>query len=289
MPLSKPRDGREFVRIAVTLPSDPKLLDTADAPRCGWLFVCGLTYAREHRTDGVLLPAAVIREAGVPKRLAAELVRVGMWHEPGHTCDRCPQPPDRHVVVHDYGLHNQTRDEIEALREAGRAAATARWSKPTTPTTGTRKASKPRADSSAVRTADRNANRICDPHTEAEVEVEVQTTLLTFVSRLAGSDARVDTRLPAELIDAWQDYAGPLVDLEREAGAYLRHHADRPARDERAAWLGWLRKARERAEQAPRAPGCATCDAGWLPPLPDDPLARPRRCPTCRPPHLRAV
>lgn len=275
MPPSRPRDGREFVRVAVTLPSDPKLLDTCDVARCGWLYVCGLTYSREHKTDGVLLPAAVVREASVPKRLAAELVRVGMWHEPGHTCPRCPQPPDRHVVVHDYAEHNQTRDEIEQLREAGRTAAEARWAK----RKGTAPAAAPKT---ANRTTNRNANRIYESHTEVEVEVE-QTPFLTSVGRLASRNAG---SLPAEAVGAWRDLAGPLVDLEAEARAYLAHYADRPARDERAAWLGWLRVARDRAEREHRPP-CPdpSCAAGWLEPDDD---GRPVPCPTCRP-HLRPV
>ena len=54
MPPSKPRDGREFVRMSVDLPRSPKLLDTRDVPRSGWLFTAAVMYSREQRTDGVI-------------------------------------------------------------------------------------------------------------------------------------------------------------------------------------------------------------------------------------------
>ena len=278
MPPSKPRDGREFVRMSVDLPRSPKLLDTRDVPRCGWLFTAAVMYSREQRTDGVIRPDGVARYAGVPTRLVRELVRVGMFHDPGHDCDRCVQPPAGHVVVHDYGDHNQTRDEIEQLSEAGKAGAAARWSKG-------RRGQKPDAD----RTTDTDADRTSDSHsgTSAEAEAEGESLLLTYVGRLAGSHTRATDRLPAELLDAWRATAPDGVDLVAEARSYLAHYADRPATNERAAWLGWLKHARPLKASKPLGP-CADpeCHGGWLPQLPDD--DRPRPCPTCKP-HIRTA
>lgn len=282
-PTSRPRDGREFIRMAVDHPRHPKLLDTVDIPRCGWLHFCSVAYCRENRTDGIVREDAIVRYAGVPARLAADLVRVGLWHRPGHDCDRCAQPPARHVVVHDYGDHNQTRDEIERLTEAGRAGAAARWGR-------NGKASDTPAGRNTNRTTASDANRIYGSH--AEVEVEVENPLLAYVGRLAGSDARVaDGPPPAEVLAAWQDRAGPDVDLVAEARAYLAWCGDRPARNPRAAWLGWLDRARERAAgdvERRRRAACTTpgCRGGWLDPDPDDPTGRPRPCPHCRP-HIR--
>ena len=115
--------------------------------------------------------------------------------------------------------------------------------------------------------------------------------VITLAGRLTKADANPETSPPAEIIVAsWQEFAGPHVDLEREAVAYLARFADSPPRDERAAWLGWLQRARDRAAPAaasPKLPDCATpgCIGGWLP---DDHDARPVPCPTCRP-HLRPV
>mgnify|MGYP003455642110 FL=1 len=267
MPPSKPRDGREFVRMSVDLPRSPKLLDTRDVPRCGWLFTAAVMYSREQRTDGVIRPDGVARYAGVPTRLVRELVRVGMFHDPGHDCDRCVQPPAGHVVVHDYGDHNQTRDEIEQLSEAGKAGAAARWSKG-------RRGQKPDAD----RTTDTDADRTSDSHsgTSAEAEAEGESLLLTYVGRLAGSHTRATDRLPAELLDAWRATAPDGVDLVAEARSYLAHYADRPATNERAAWLGWLKNARPLKASKPLGPCAAPeCHGGWLPPLPAADRPRP--------------
>lgn len=290
---SKPRDRREFVRMSVGLPRHPKLLDTTDPARCGWLHFVGVAYAREHLTDGILRPDTIVYEARVPRKMVRELVRTGLWHDPGHGCERCPQPPPGYVVVHDYAEHNQTAGEVEQVRDAARAAAEARWGNrgkggtdgpgagqgdpPAAPATDTT----PDADGNAERIPKRNADRMQERNAEAEAEAEVPS-LLTFVSRLAGSNARLGARLPAELVRSWQEIAGADVDLEREARQYLARYADRPASDERAAWIGWLDTARRHTEaNAPRRPlGCPDCDKGWI----EHPeTGIPRRCPSCRP------
>ena len=242
MPPSKPRDGREFVRVSVTLPSDPKLLDTSDVPRCGWLYVCGLTYAREHKTDGVLLPAAVLREAGVPKRLVADLVRVGMWHEPGHGCERCPQPPVRYVVVHDYPLHNQTLGEIEQLREAGRKGATARWG----------------VDPN--RNAKSHADRTSGSHGQVEVEEEEeQTPEPTTSSRppTARGTRLPDSWKPSDDLIAWTREQCPTVgwhDVERFRDYWTaKTGAGATKRDWDATWRNWARREQERRGPALRS------------------------------------
>lgn len=287
MPPSKPQDGREFVRMSVALPRHPKLLDTKDMPRCGWLFTCGVMYAREQRTDGILNASGIARVAGVPVRLVDELVRVGLWHKQGHDCGRCVQPPTSHVVVHDYGEHNQSKAEIEAASAAARAAADARWNgkgrKPKPPAPDAGRNAKTHAD----RISGSHSGPQSDPYAEVEAEAE-KNPLLTYVGRLAGGDARDADGLPAEVIAAWQDRAGPDVDLVAEARAYLAWAGDRPARNPRAAWLGWLDKARERAAAAwaaeRRLAECREpdCRGGWLPGEDD----RPRPCPSCKP-HIR--
>lgn len=288
MPTQKPRDRREYVRLTVNLPSNPKLV-AIDDPAAGWLYVCGVCYSGEHLTDGIVNPAVVARIAGVGREWVAGLVEAGLWHEPGHDCDRCAQPPAGHVVVHDYLEHQRSRAEADAAKRSAVAAAEKRWAKgkPPKPTD---------ADSNANRIPDRNAdsstkgNADSNAEAEAEVEAEVEMplpSLLTYVGRLAESDARdantEPARPPTHLLAAWEEIAGPDVDLVREAARYLGTYADRPARDERAAWLGWLVKARDYAARQrgdARPPlGCADCTGGWLPG--DEDL--PARCPRCKP------
>lgn len=114
------------------------------------------------------------------------------------------------------------------------------------------------------------------------------THLLNYLGRLALGDARDNGRPPADQMSAWQELAGPHVDLVREAATYLARHGGRPADDAHAAWLGWLRTARKRADREHPAPiGCDRCHGGWLDDDPD--TGRPRPCPTCKPRHLAAV
>lgn len=118
--------------------------------------------------------------------------------------------------------------------------------------------------------------------------------LLTLISRLAAPDAH-GTPPPAEVVAAWQDHAGPTVDLEAEAGAYLRRFGDRPATDERGAWLGWLATARRRATDAAtgRAPATPVPSTPTCPIHPDQPTGS-KACPACArenvaAPNLRAL
>ena len=257
MATTKPRDRREYVRLTVNLPSNPKLL-AIDDPAAGWLYVTGICHAGEHFTDGVLLPQVVARLAGVPVKVVRALVEAGLWHEPGHGCVRCRQPGAGQVVIHDYLEHQRSRDEAEKAKRAARSAADARWGK------GSGPRSAPDADRNANRIPEGNAGPGADSNAEAKAEEELPL-LLTYVGRLAVGDARENggpARPPSHLLAAWGTVAGPGVDLTREAARYLAHYADRPARDERAAWLGWLVKARDyvaaqRGDSGPRL-GCAS-------------------------------
>ena len=67
----------------------------------------------------------VARKAGVPAELGKRLVSAGMWHEEGHDCPRCPQPPEGHLYVHDYLMHQRSKAQAEQVRTAGQTAAKA--------------------------------------------------------------------------------------------------------------------------------------------------------------------
>jgi hypothetical protein len=278
--MAKPRDRREFVLISVTMPDHPKLA-SIDSPNAGWLYTCGICWAGEHLTDGLITPKVVERKANVPGRWTKALIAAGLWHAPGHACPRCVQPPAGQVIIHDYLAHQRSRAEADAAREAARIAAEKRWGKPPP------QPSEAHAEGIAVSNAEGTAVPNADVmHRQRQRE----SSLLTLISRLAAGDVGANSPPPAEVVAGWQQIVGPTVDLADEAFAYLVRFGDRPARDERGAWLGWLRKAAERAaanapEDAPPLLGCGSCDGGWL--GFDDEL-RPRPCPTCRR-HLRSV
>lgn len=125
-----------------------------------------------------------------------------------------------------------------------------------------------------------------------------KTPLLTLAGRLTTADAgALAAGLPQEVLDEWQALAGPGVDLEAEARAYLARHGDSTPSNPRGAWLGWLRAAHRRATTDRQAAGGTratarrapchdpACIDGWLDVQAD---AAPAPCPTCKP-HLRPV
>jgi hypothetical protein len=82
------------------------------------LFVRLGVHATKHLTEGHL-DGTVVRDYGTAATIR-KLVAVGMLHEPGHTCSRCPQPADGGYYIHDYLDYNKSRAQIEAAREAAR-------------------------------------------------------------------------------------------------------------------------------------------------------------------------
>ena len=218
-------------------------------------------------TDGHI-PAEVARLLGTPAEIKS-LVRVGLW---------APDPERGGFVFTPWPGLTRAGLERKRAEAAGRKRA------------------------SRARHSDADVTRdipVTEGVTHASVTGSVtreswsspdqtkQTPLLTMAGRLSSGDAR-GAPPPAEQVALWQDLVGPDVDLEAEARAYLERNLDRPARDERGAWLGWLREARRRADAArpaPSRPPCsAGCESGWL----DWDTDHPRRCPTCTS-HLRPV
>lgn len=82
---------------------------------------CG-SYAANHLTEGII-SGAVARDYGTPVQIS-RLVKVGLWHESGHSCPRCPQPAEDEYVMHDY--FENGRNTSKAQAEADRAAAAER-------------------------------------------------------------------------------------------------------------------------------------------------------------------
>jgi hypothetical protein len=262
---------------------DPKVLSIPRAhrgPAVGLWLLAG-TWSAANLTDG-LIPDWLPDELGVPKRFASVLVTAGLWAPEGagwRFTEWAPNQPTRAQV------EDRRAKRAESGRLGGKASGAAR-----------RTNNEPTPKQVASPVVGRGFNTVEPPARPGPARPETPS-LLTYVSRLAGGNAR-DTSLaslPPELITEWQDIAGPDVDLEVEAAAYLAHHADRPARNERSAWLGWLKRARSYAEAAaPAAPCQAGCLDGWVPD--DAGMRSERRCLVCRPsiadaqpPALRAV
>lgn len=118
-----------FVKVYHSILTSPKVAGLSHAAR--WTYVTSIVMSGRDTSDGVVKRAVVLAEAGAPPRAASELVKAGLWHEPGHGCPKCPPAPRGHIVVHDYTDWNSSRAAIEEKRKAqsegGKAGADARW------------------------------------------------------------------------------------------------------------------------------------------------------------------
>lgn len=217
------------------------------------LWVRAGAYSAQYLTDG-FVPVSMIATLGGRPRDARALVDARLWSQVAGG-----------YQFHDWAIYQPSRADVEA----DRAGARERMRK-------VRQAKREAAGAADVRA---NIERSSDNPGPARPG-PAQNYLLTLVSRLAAGDARDDGPPPAEVIASWQDVAGSGVDLEAEAAAYLARNGDRPARDERGAWLGWLRAARRRQaaddqqdRQAAGRPLHVPC-----PDHPDQPAGRCRDC-----------
>lgn len=82
------------------------------------LFVRLGVHATRHLTEGHL-DGDIVRAYGTAATIR-KLVAVGMLHEHGHACPRCPLLPEGGYFIHDYLDYNKSRAQIEAARENAR-------------------------------------------------------------------------------------------------------------------------------------------------------------------------
>lgn len=267
---SVPADYREFVRVSVDLPTSPKLAALND-PTAGWAYICALCYCGQHLTDGVFPTETVLRLAGVRRPVARKLISIGMWHETGHECDRCPQPLRGQTVVHDYLEHQRSaqeaRDLRDARREAGRRGAARRWadksdSKSHSKSHATGHSS---SDGPAMATAIASATPSAmangwqdDGKPMAEVEVEEEekkqrTTSSAPSAPRSGTRRKPMTPIPPDWAptQAHRDYATEhALDLRFEAEQFRGHalSTDRRLADWGQGFRNWMAKSVERRD-----------------------------------------
>lgn len=230
-----PADYREFIRVSVDLPDNPKLA-MIDNPAAGWAYVVALCYCGRNLTDGSFPMTPLLRLAGVKRNIANLLIDAGLWHEAGHTCDRCPQPMAGTGIVHDYLIHQRSAEEAKALRdtrrEAGLKGAATRW--------GSNGHGKSHSNGHGKSQASAMANGWqADGKAMAEVEEEEEEEKKTsssssataepprddvdqLVARLRDRLTENDFKLPASFTD-WRRQARLLLDRDhRELGQALR-------------------------------------------------------------------
>jgi hypothetical protein len=83
------------------------------------LHVSGICYSSEYLLDGHIAPEDLEDCADIrkPELAAAELVKSGRWHLPGHDCDsQWCYPIDDGWLIHNYLEFNPSREKVEAER-----------------------------------------------------------------------------------------------------------------------------------------------------------------------------
>lgn len=111
--------GLPWVRLDAAFPTNPKvitLLGMKDGHRSAFVYVCGLAYAGQHGTDGVIAPTALPFIHG-RRSDALKLVEVRLWHD----------YPDGGWLINGWD-EKQVTDEAKRLRsQIAKKAAAARW------------------------------------------------------------------------------------------------------------------------------------------------------------------
>lgn len=114
-----------WVRFDDRYPSNRKVGRLSDA--AFRLDASAICWCSENTTDGRIASdeLGLIPHIKRPKPAAAELVRVGRWHGPGHDCPRCP-PIEDGWIIHDFLDYNPSAEKVKNDREA-KAERQRRW------------------------------------------------------------------------------------------------------------------------------------------------------------------
>lgn len=123
--------------------SHPKMVRAGNAAVGLWSRIG--SYVAQHLTDGHV-PGPVAEMYGTGPQIR-KLLAVGLWHEHGHTCPRCPQPREGDYFMHDYRESgNPCRAEVLARRERAAAKKRRQRGGGGTPPGGPRGPQQPRLD-----------------------------------------------------------------------------------------------------------------------------------------------
>lgn len=98
-----------WIKLDDRMPENAKVVEAGH--EAAWLYVCGLAYASRNLTDGRIPKGIVARLSDLPDAATAakRLCEVGLWKAESGA-----------YVIHDYNDYQRSKDEIEAVRAAGR-------------------------------------------------------------------------------------------------------------------------------------------------------------------------
>jgi hypothetical protein len=123
-------DKRAFAVFDVGYLDNPKISDVFDAsPIAVCMHFASVLYCAQHLTDGLIAMRAMQRKVGGTDADSRLLIDAGLWHEPGHGCEWCPEVPDGKLYVHDYTQHNRTSHGVKERTSIAKDNANARWEK----------------------------------------------------------------------------------------------------------------------------------------------------------------
>ena len=110
-----------WIRLDTAMPDNPKILHLIDGHRDGmaaaFVWVCSLTYAGKHGTDGFITRSALSRINGKPVH-ARLLVEHMLWKDEGVGW-----------TINGWAEFQETNEETMKRTERARIAAFARWGK----------------------------------------------------------------------------------------------------------------------------------------------------------------
>lgn len=109
--------GLPWIRLDTSFPTNPKILELVDAKRhkAAFGYVCGLTYAGLHGTDG-FIPAGVLPFIHAGRAEAKQLVDVGLWH-----------PVSGGWLINGWDEFQVSDEAAKKRRERAQKAAAKRW------------------------------------------------------------------------------------------------------------------------------------------------------------------
>jgi hypothetical protein len=228
-------DKRAFAKFDVGYLDNPKMLDVLDESCCAILMhFASVLYCAQHLTDGIVAAKAMQRKAGGSDADVQLLLTAGLWHEPGHGCGNCPEPPDGKIYVHDFLEHNRDAAQAKRVSEKRSEAATSMWEKK-------------KAMQNALQPAKQN-EPVCNAEREREKE-----SVLGPSSRKKPATPLPATWSPNEAHTQYAEAEGIALDFQAER---FRTHAE--ANDRRlvnwdAAFKNWLLKAERTTKTKPAA------------------------------------
>lgn len=265
------RDKRAWAPVDIGYLDNPKMLDILDASSNATLMhLASILYCAQHLTDGHVSPGVARRKVGATAEDVRVLVEFGLWHEPGHDCEDCPQPEAGKVYVHDFLEHNRTAEEAKRVSSKRSKAAQKRWADEKGANAGSNAPRMQSALHDAQQPAMQNEG-VCNAERDRERETSTTDVVEGAPSRSASTTAR-GQRLP----EAWKPDSSviaamaaeaPHVDQQREHAKFTDYWQSQPGAkgrksDWNATYRNWIRRA---AENAPKTGNRSTdrAIAGW--------------------------